>query len=116
MKYYHRETAEELSKLNKEGYSTLKIEEVAERAALKLSPIFQTFGIEFGDKVPGLYELKGRIFEYMVGALANPAEDVWGTGGLQVEPCRWGESDEPEDFFALNIGYHLLSVDFKDLK
>lgn len=116
MKYYHRDTAAELEKLEKQGYSKFKMEELAERAALKLMPIFQTFGIEFGDKVPGLYDLKGRIFEYIVGAVANPAEDVWGQAGIGVEPCRWGESDEPDDFFAINIGYHLVSADFADLK
>ena len=116
MKYYHRDTESELKKLVAEGYSQLKIETLAEHAALKLSPMFQTFGMEWGDKVPGVYELKNRIFEYIVGAMANPAEDVWGTGGIQVEPCRWGESEEENDWFGLNIGFHLISADFEDLK
>lgn len=48
------------------GIDRFKLERFAESCALMASPTFQTHGIEYGDRVPGMYKLAEGIEELAV--------------------------------------------------
>ena len=116
MKYKWNDTAEKLSRITNElGIDSHKLEKACELAAYKIYPVYKAFNLEMGDKVPSLYYLKQIIFELSVGQIDDPT-DTYSWGGISLQACRYGEEDNDDDYYAINIDYHINSVWYEDIK
>ena len=111
--YKWKDTAQSLIEIGGvNGIDIYKLEKASEVAALKIYPVFSTFNLEMGDRTPSLYYLKQIIFELAAGQIASPG-DTHSWGGVVIESTRWGEKDD--DFYGINISYHLGSYDYTEL-
>jgi hypothetical protein len=94
------------------GVDLVKLEKVAELAALKIYPVYTAFNLEMGDRTPSLQYLTQIIFELTAGQIANPS-DSYSWGGIVLESTQWGETED--DYFGINISYHLGSYDYTEV-
>jgi len=114
MKYKWEDTREKLSKIEKElGIDYRKLEKACEFAAYRIYPVYQAFNLEIGDRTPSLHYLSQIIFELAVSQINDPT-DTYSWGGINIEACEVGE--EENDYYAINVSYHLNSVWYKDIK
>lgn len=114
MNFKWPDTKEKLSKIEQElGIDSRKLEKACEMAAYKIYPVYQAFNLEIGDRTPSLHYLKQVIYELAIGEISDPT-DTYSWGGILVESCEIGE--EENDYYAINISYHLQSVLYEDIK
>ena len=114
MNYKWSDTKEKLSQIEKQlGIDYRKLEKACEFAAYKIYPVYRTFNLEMGDRVPSLHYLKQMIFELAVGQISDPT-DTYSWGGIVLESCEIG--DKKGDYYAINISYHMQSIWYEDIK
>ena len=102
---------EELEGLYDKGFDRYKVERFTESAAMKASPMFQMLGIEYGDRIPGMYKLAETIQELLVGVIDKKDDEYWAeSGGFRVEIRRC--DDEPTE---LKICYVLADINLNEL-
>ena len=110
MAYKWNDTEEKFADIDVDRY---KLETLCENAAMKIYPLYKAYNLEMGDRVPTLYYLSQIIFELAVAAIYEP-KDEYQWGGITISTI-WGDEKE-EDWLGINIGYHLKSVDYSEIK
>lgn len=77
-----------------------------EKAALKASVLFGTFGFTWGDnRVPSYNDIYEHIAEQVDRLLENPDIDITSCGRITVRMANDGESDYAEVYFDLATAY-----------
>jgi hypothetical protein len=77
------------------GVDQFKLERFAESCAMMAAPTFQAHGIEYGDRIPGLYKLAEMIEELATNTFNQKSWDArTESGRFIVETVDRGEDEK----------------------
>jgi hypothetical protein len=116
MKYKWNDTPDHLQTIRDMGIDRFKLEEACELAAMKVYPVYAAFNYEMGDRTPSLQYVQQIIFELAAGQIAAGASDTYSWGGIVLDTSDLADEGEDPDIRGINIGFHLKSVSYDDIK